>query len=177
MIENANLYGRLNLYAWRDRLTQYPLEAVRTVGLKTLKNKLSEYVRLAASGETVVITVVDVAGDNQCIRPQLHDLAVEPREERLVLNVPVESVELVSQMRVSWNPADRRLLLSTCPENQPSEKAKVGGRQGAASLQPAAAALGRRDPRQAGPPGHALASPDQPTRDKTYRVAAANRDY
>jgi prevent-host-death family protein len=27
-----------------------------TVGLKTLKNKLSEYVRLAAAGETVVIT-------------------------------------------------------------------------------------------------------------------------
>ena len=30
--------------------------SMRTVGLKTLKNKLSEYVRLAASGETVVIT-------------------------------------------------------------------------------------------------------------------------
>ncbi len=29
---------------------------MRTVGLKTLKNKLSEYVRAAASGETVVIT-------------------------------------------------------------------------------------------------------------------------
>jgi prevent-host-death family protein len=29
---------------------------MRTVGLKTLKNKLSEYVRLVASGETVVIT-------------------------------------------------------------------------------------------------------------------------
>jgi prevent-host-death family protein len=29
---------------------------MRTVGLKTLKNKLSEYVRLAASGETVLIT-------------------------------------------------------------------------------------------------------------------------
>jgi prevent-host-death family protein len=29
---------------------------VRTVGLKILKNKLSEYVRLAAAGETVVIT-------------------------------------------------------------------------------------------------------------------------
>jgi prevent-host-death family protein len=29
---------------------------MRTVGLKTLKNKLSEYVRLAASGETVVVT-------------------------------------------------------------------------------------------------------------------------
>jgi prevent-host-death family protein len=29
---------------------------MRSVGLKRLKNKLSEYVRLAASGETVVIT-------------------------------------------------------------------------------------------------------------------------
>jgi antitoxin (DNA-binding transcriptional repressor) of toxin-antitoxin stability system len=29
---------------------------VRAVGLKTLKNKLSEYVRLAASGETVLVT-------------------------------------------------------------------------------------------------------------------------
>ncbi len=29
---------------------------MRKVGLKILKNKLSEYVRLAASGETVVIT-------------------------------------------------------------------------------------------------------------------------
>jgi prevent-host-death family protein len=29
---------------------------MRAVGLKTLKNKLSEYVRLAAAGETVVVT-------------------------------------------------------------------------------------------------------------------------
>jgi prevent-host-death family protein len=29
---------------------------MRTVGLKILKNKLNEYVRLAAAGETVVIT-------------------------------------------------------------------------------------------------------------------------
>jgi prevent-host-death family protein len=29
---------------------------MRKVGLKTLKNKLSEYVRLAAAGETVIIT-------------------------------------------------------------------------------------------------------------------------
>ncbi|HVH77410.1 MAG TPA: type II toxin-antitoxin system prevent-host-death family antitoxin [Stellaceae bacterium] len=29
---------------------------MKTVGLKTLKNKLSEYVRLAQAGETVVIT-------------------------------------------------------------------------------------------------------------------------
>ena len=32
------------------------MSAVHTVGLKILKNKLSEYVRLAAAGETVVIT-------------------------------------------------------------------------------------------------------------------------
>jgi len=29
---------------------------VRAVGLKVLKNKLSEYIRLAASGETVLVT-------------------------------------------------------------------------------------------------------------------------
>jgi antitoxin (DNA-binding transcriptional repressor) of toxin-antitoxin stability system len=29
---------------------------MRTVGLKLLKNRLSEYVRLAASGETVLVT-------------------------------------------------------------------------------------------------------------------------
>ena len=29
---------------------------MRSVGLKTLKNKLSEYVRLAAAGETVLVT-------------------------------------------------------------------------------------------------------------------------
>ena len=30
--------------------------AMRAVGLKTLKNKLSEYVRLVAGGETVLVT-------------------------------------------------------------------------------------------------------------------------
>jgi len=29
---------------------------MKTVGLKTLKNKLSEYVRAAAAGETIVVT-------------------------------------------------------------------------------------------------------------------------
>jgi antitoxin (DNA-binding transcriptional repressor) of toxin-antitoxin stability system len=29
---------------------------MRSVGLKTLKNKLTEYVRLAARGETVLVT-------------------------------------------------------------------------------------------------------------------------
>jgi antitoxin (DNA-binding transcriptional repressor) of toxin-antitoxin stability system len=32
------------------------IQIMRSVGLKTLKNKLSEYVRLAAGGETVLVT-------------------------------------------------------------------------------------------------------------------------
>ncbi len=32
---------------------------MRSVGLKVLKNKLSEYVRLAASGETILVTERD----------------------------------------------------------------------------------------------------------------------
>lgn len=32
------------------------LGSMRTVGIKVLKNKLSEYVKLAASGETVLVT-------------------------------------------------------------------------------------------------------------------------
>lgn len=45
---------------------------VRSVGLKTLKNKLSEYVRLAASGETIVIS------DRERVVAEL----VPPRETR-----------------------------------------------------------------------------------------------
>jgi len=33
-----------------------PYMVMRSVGLKVLKNKLSEYVRLAAGGETVLVT-------------------------------------------------------------------------------------------------------------------------
>ena len=39
------------------------LEGMRSVGIKLLKNKLSEYIRLAAGGETVLVTDRDrVAG-------------------------------------------------------------------------------------------------------------------
>jgi antitoxin (DNA-binding transcriptional repressor) of toxin-antitoxin stability system len=37
-------------------LPEATLSIVKTVGLKTLKNKLSEYVRCAAAGETILIT-------------------------------------------------------------------------------------------------------------------------
>ena len=45
---------------------------MRTVGLKTLKNKLSEYVRAATAGETVLVT------DRNRVVAQL----VPPRTER-----------------------------------------------------------------------------------------------
>ena len=53
------------------------MRAVRAVGLKVLKNKLSEYVRLAASGEIVLITdrdrVVAELGAPAQGRPQAVD--------------------------------------------------------------------------------------------------------
>lgn len=45
---------------------------MRSVGIKTLKNKLSEYVRLAANGETVLVT------DRDRVVAEL----VPPRQER-----------------------------------------------------------------------------------------------
>jgi antitoxin (DNA-binding transcriptional repressor) of toxin-antitoxin stability system len=47
---------------------------MRSVGLKTLKNKLSEYVRLAAGGETVLVTdrdrvVAEIGPPNPARRP------------------------------------------------------------------------------------------------------------
>jgi antitoxin (DNA-binding transcriptional repressor) of toxin-antitoxin stability system len=48
------------------------LDGMLSVGLKTLKNKLSEYVRLAAGGETVLIT------DRERVVAEL----VPPRETR-----------------------------------------------------------------------------------------------
>src|SRR5258708_7988413 len=35
------------------------IQVMRSVGLKTLKNKLSEYVRLPAGGETLLVTCPD----------------------------------------------------------------------------------------------------------------------
>ena len=38
------------------KLPEATFRCMRSVGLKVLKNKLSEYVRLAAAGETVLVT-------------------------------------------------------------------------------------------------------------------------
>ena len=51
---------------------------MRAVGLKTLKNKLSEYVRLAAGGETVLVTdrdrvVAEIGPPSPARSPMLSD--------------------------------------------------------------------------------------------------------
>jgi antitoxin (DNA-binding transcriptional repressor) of toxin-antitoxin stability system len=48
---------------------------MRSVGIKELKNKLSEYVRLAASGETVLVTDRDrVVAELTAPQPQRSEL-------------------------------------------------------------------------------------------------------
>ena len=62
---------------------------MRSVGLKVLKNKLSEYVRLAASGETVLVT------DRDRVVAEL----VPPRVGRSELLTDAQLAELV---RKGW---------------------------------------------------------------------------
>ena len=62
---------------------------MRAVGLKILKNKLSEYVRLAASGETVLVT------DRDRVVAEL----VPPREERSPL---LADAMLADAVRQGW---------------------------------------------------------------------------
>jgi prevent-host-death family protein len=54
------------------------LSAVRTVGLKTLKNKLSEFVRLASAGETIVVTDRNrIVAEIVASRRQQHESFIE----------------------------------------------------------------------------------------------------
>ena len=62
---------------------------MRTVGLKTLKNRLSEYVRLAAGGETVLVT------DRDRVVAEL----VPPREGRSPL---LADAVLADAVRRGW---------------------------------------------------------------------------
>ena len=64
-------------------------ERVRAVGLKILKNRLSEYVRLAASGETVLVT------DRDRVVAEL----VPPRAERAPV---VADALLADVVRQGW---------------------------------------------------------------------------
>jgi len=60
---------------------------MRSVGLKVLKNRLSEYVRLAASGETILVT------DRDRVVAEL----VPPRESRSPLLADALLAEAVRQ--------------------------------------------------------------------------------
>jgi len=62
---------------------------MRSVGLKVLKNKLSEYVRLAASGETVLVT------DRETVVAEL----VPPRADR---SRDVADALLADAVRKGW---------------------------------------------------------------------------
>jgi antitoxin (DNA-binding transcriptional repressor) of toxin-antitoxin stability system len=62
---------------------------MKAVGLKVLKNKLSEYVRLAASGETVLVT------DRETVVAEL----VPPRSGR---NQTVSDAVLAEAVRKGW---------------------------------------------------------------------------
>src|SRR5436305_13186203 len=62
---------------------------MRAVGLKTLKNKLSEYVRLAAGGETVLVT------DRDRVVAEL----VPPRSGRAAL---LADAQLADAVRQGW---------------------------------------------------------------------------
>ena len=72
---------------------------MRTVGLKILKNKLSEYVRLAASGETVLVTdrdrvVAELVPPQPGRNPLLADeLLADAIREGLIAPAPVTSSE------------------------------------------------------------------------------------
>jgi len=62
---------------------------MRAVGLKVLKNRLSEYVRLAASGETVLVT------DRERVVAEL----IPPREGRATL---AQDAMLAEAVRNGW---------------------------------------------------------------------------
>ncbi|MCA8954951.1 MAG: type II toxin-antitoxin system Phd/YefM family antitoxin [Planctomycetes bacterium] len=78
---------------------------MRSVGLKVLKNKLSEYVRLVAAGETVLVT------DRDVVVAEL----IPPREGRASRVDDVHLAELV-RTGVVEPPA---LLTSGPPPRQP----------------------------------------------------------
>ena len=66
---------------------------MRAVGLKVLKNKLSEYVRLAASGETVLVTdrdrvVAELVPPSEGRSPRLADAVLAEAMRRGWLTAP-----------------------------------------------------------------------------------------
>jgi antitoxin (DNA-binding transcriptional repressor) of toxin-antitoxin stability system len=80
---------------------------MRTVGIKVLKNKLSEYVKLAAAGETILVT------DRDVVVAEL----VPPRDARNAWTTDARLAELVRR-GVIVPPVDSYTPL---PSRQPME--------------------------------------------------------
>jgi antitoxin (DNA-binding transcriptional repressor) of toxin-antitoxin stability system len=76
--------------------------------VKVLKNKLSEYIRLAASGETVLVT------DRDRVVAEL----IPPRDGR---SVPVADAFLAEAVRQGW------LTAPTLRDRRPPPRLPVGG--------------------------------------------------
>jgi antitoxin (DNA-binding transcriptional repressor) of toxin-antitoxin stability system len=83
------------------------LDVVHAVGLKVLKNRLSEYVRLAARGETVLVT------DRDRVVAEL----VPPRPGRSAL---VADAQLAEAVRKGW------LTPPALPGGEPPPRVPVG---------------------------------------------------
>src|SRR5438105_8901427 len=71
-------------------------EIMRAVGLKVLKNKLSEYVRLAAGGETVLITdrdriVAELSAPNATRAEILEDVLLAEAVRKGWMKPPIRS--------------------------------------------------------------------------------------
>ena len=80
--------------------------AMKAVGLKVLKNKLSEYVRLAASGETVLVT------DRETVVAEL----VPPRADR---SRDVADALLADAVRKGW------VVPPTLPQSGPPPRRPI----------------------------------------------------
>ena len=70
------------------------LRVMRAVGLKVLKNRLSEYIRLAASGETILVTdrdrvVAELTPPNATRGDGLHDVLLAEAVRKGWLRPPV----------------------------------------------------------------------------------------
>jgi prevent-host-death family protein len=84
---------------------------MRAVGLKTLKNKLSEFVRIAARGETVLVT------DRDRVVAEI----VPPREERSAM---LADAQLADAVRRGWL-RPPILTASGVPPRQPVAKLRA----------------------------------------------------
>jgi antitoxin (DNA-binding transcriptional repressor) of toxin-antitoxin stability system len=87
---------------------------MRSVGLKALKNRLSEYVRLAAGGETVLVT------DRDRVVAEL----VPPRADR---GVRLTDALLAEAMRKGWIAAPLMVAEGAPPRVPVAPLAKVLG--------------------------------------------------